>query len=42
MTKVDNAEKRLDVAGKDDISFINAFFILFKTAQYVDANNATY
>ncbi len=33
---------QLELAGKDDQSLINAFFILFKTAQYVEASNATY
>jgi len=42
MNKIESAERRLDTAGKDEIAFINAFFILFRTAQYVEANNATY
>jgi len=34
--------KKVDLAGKNELAFINAFFILFKTAQYVDAGNAAY
>jgi len=33
---------RLELAGADEIALINSFFILFKTAQYVDADNDTY
>ncbi len=32
----------LEMAGSDEIQFVNSFFSLFKTAQYVDTNNATY
>lgn len=43
MMSVAKLEKeRLEIAGKDDQSLINALFILFKTAQYVEASNATY
>nr|MBN2276643.1 HD domain-containing protein [candidate division Zixibacteria bacterium] len=35
-------KERLELAGRDDIDFINAFFILFRTAQYTEVNNATY
>lgn len=42
MNNVQKENKLVDVAGKDEVAFINAFFILFRTAQYVDANNATY
>ncbi|RKX32853.1 MAG: hypothetical protein DRP46_00355 [Candidatus Zixiibacteriota bacterium] len=42
MEKTCKEDKRIDIAGKDEITFINSFFILFRTAQYVEANNATY
>lgn len=32
----------LEIAGRDERSFMNSFFILFRTAQYVEADNATY
>jgi HD-GYP domain-containing protein (c-di-GMP phosphodiesterase class II) len=32
----------LETAGRDEVVFINSFFILFKTAQLVDNSNATY
>ncbi len=41
--EVARLEKRLlETAGSDEYQFVNAFFILFKTAQYVDTGNATY
>ena len=33
---------RLEMAGKDELLFINSFFILFRTARYVEPSNATY
>ena len=42
MNQVKKENKPVDIAGREEMAFINAFFILFKTAQYVDANNATY
>jgi HD-GYP domain-containing protein (c-di-GMP phosphodiesterase class II) len=33
---------RFETAGKDELVFINSFFILFRTAHYVEASNATY
>jgi HD-GYP domain-containing protein (c-di-GMP phosphodiesterase class II) len=34
--------ERLEIAGGGEISFINSFFILFRTARLMDSNNATY
>jgi HD-GYP domain-containing protein (c-di-GMP phosphodiesterase class II) len=33
---------RMQVAGQDELTFVNSFFILLRTAQMVDADNATY
>jgi len=33
---------QFEIAGKNEVAFVNSFFILFKTAQYVEAGNSTY
>jgi HD-GYP domain-containing protein (c-di-GMP phosphodiesterase class II) len=35
-------KERLEMAGREEHEMINLLFILFKTAQYVDANNSGY
>ncbi|UCD95323.1 MAG: HD domain-containing protein [Candidatus Zixiibacteriota bacterium] len=35
-------KEQFETAGKDELLFINSFFILFRTAHYVEASNATY
>jgi HD-GYP domain-containing protein (c-di-GMP phosphodiesterase class II) len=35
-------KSHLEIAGQDELSFVNTLLILFKTAQYVDACNAAY
>lgn len=35
-------KERLELAGPEELALVNAFFVLFKTAQYVDSNNATF
>jgi HD-GYP domain-containing protein (c-di-GMP phosphodiesterase class II) len=35
-------KEQLEIAGKGEQAMINSLFILFKTAQYVDTNNASY
>lgn len=40
-TSLQNQE-RLEIAGSDEHSLVQLFFILLKTAKFVEANNATY
>ncbi len=37
-----NKQMHLEIAGRDEHALVNLFFILLKTARFVDANNATY
>ncbi len=42
MTAVVNQKEKLEIAGRDEHTLVNLLFILLKTAQFVEANNATY
>ena len=42
MESVRLEKEQFETAGKDELQFINSFFILFRTAHYVEASNATY